>query len=63
MVEIVKTKWTREAFCSVCSHSWKFEVAVCRCAAVPVPHEHIEGERPKCVRCGGRAWKIEPVSA
>ena len=62
MVEIVKTKSQREAFCAVCSHAWKFDVDVCHCGAVPIAHEHV-GERPRCPKCGGRAWKTEPVPA
>lgn len=60
MVEVVTTKGRREAFCAVCSHSWKFEVAICHCGAVPIPHEH-ETARPLCPQCGGFPRMTVPV--
>jgi hypothetical protein len=60
MVEIVKTKGRREAFCAVCSHSWKFDVMICHCNVVPIPHEHA-AIYPICPRCGKTAQMTRPA--
>jgi hypothetical protein len=59
LTEVITTKGKREGFCAICSHVWPYEVEVCVCDVVPVPHFHAP-TLPTCPRCGGKARMTTP---
>ena len=61
LTEVVITKGKRNAYCAVCAHVWPYEVGICHCGVVPVPHLEHDYERPSCPRCGGFARMTKPV--
>lgn len=64
LVEAVQTHRQREAFCSVCSFTWVFDVEVCTCTCVPIAHHHEDVDLlPRCPQCGKSAQTSTPCAS